>query len=417
MKSGYLSEYFSGVWTKTLTKVDATTHSNQHEIGDTDSDGTLLKKILGDQPRKGNNRLSARYIWLQDEQETISEQGFLSWYDTREKQAHRAPEWRLYYQTNTITEYMTEGDRLYVARQKDGSVLFIVVPSDSSLGNQVAWLFGLSDQASLDFAAREIDPDDDTSILDFLSRFILDEMGIEFEDPNANALDTIVERFGFKFPKTAEFSALARQTLPESDEAARDDPDSALMAWLNHEEALFRRLERKIVSRRLEEGFRTDDGMDVDEFIRYSLGVQNRRKSRMGHSFENHLKAIFDANELSYASQLITEKGKKPDFVFPGGPQYFDKTFSVDLLTMLAAKSTCKDRWPQVLPEAERIPQKHLVTLEPGISESQTQTMKASGVQLVVPSSLQVSYTNTQRSWLFAVSDFVDLVRTRQDFL
>ncbi len=134
----------------------------------------------------------------------------------------------------------------------------------------------------------------------------------------------------------------------------------------------------------------------------------------MGHSFENHLAAVFDAHALKYQTQKKTEKGKKPDFLFPGLEEYFDTGFDVGKLTMLAAKSTCKDRWPQVLPEAERLGQKHLVTLEPSISESQTETMRQSSVQLVVPGHIQESYTEHQRNWLWTLSDFVDLVKRRQ---
>ena len=42
---------------------------------------------------------------------------------------------------------------------------------------------------------------------------------------------------------------------------------------------------------------------------------------------------------------------------------------------MLAVKSTCKDRWRQILAEADRLPVKHLLTLEPGISVAQTDEM------------------------------------------
>ena len=57
---------------------------------------------------------------------------------------------------------------------------------------------------------------------------------------------------------------------------AEDDPDAALIAWLDHEEALFRRLERRVVSTRIEAGFMNEDGTDVDGFISFSLSVQNR---------------------------------------------------------------------------------------------------------------------------------------------
>ena len=66
------------------------------------------------------------------------------------------------------------------------------------------------------------------------------------------------------------------------------------------------------------------------------------------------------------------------------------------------------------MPEAERIPVKHLVTLELGISESQTNTMRDSGVQLVVPESLQRSYTKEQCKWLWNLSDFIAMVNERQ---
>ncbi|MFQ5564247.1 MAG: type II restriction endonuclease, partial [Parvularculaceae bacterium] len=81
------------------------------------------------------------------------------------------------------------------------------------------------------------------------------------------------------------------------------------------------------------------------------------------------------------------------------------------------AKSTCKDRWPQILPEAERIPDKHLVTLEPGISVPQTTMMKDSGVQLIVPGHIRDSYTDEQRDWLWSMRDFIRLVSDRQSQL
>ena len=38
--------------------------------------------------------------------------------------------------------------------------------------------------------------------LDFAARFILDEIGIEFEEPDAARLDTIIVPFGMEFPQT-----------------------------------------------------------------------------------------------------------------------------------------------------------------------------------------------------------------------
>lgn len=402
MKKGYLSEYFEGVGVKVLSEVDATAKSNQHEIGTTKA----MRHFLGE----GKTKFEVNYIWLGGEQESISDQDWATHYDTREGKP-RSAEYRFYYPSNSVTELMSAGDTLFLAMRKDRSILFIVVPEDSGLTSHLLWLFGIDEQPELQFTAQQFGKEND-SALDFAARFVLDEIGIEFEDPNANTLDTIIDRFGSTFPPTAEFSQLARLTLPEV--LAEDDPDAALLAWLDHEEAMFRRLEKKIVSERILEGFVQKGEVDVDAFIHYSLGVQNRRKSRMGHSLEHHLKAVFDACSIRYDAQVITEKGKKPDFIFPGQKEYKDTNFSVSLLTMLAAKSSCKDRWSQVLPEAERIPLKHLVTLELGISVAQTDTMAASNLQLIVPEKLQSSYSDSQRSWLLSLSDFVDLVSARQ---
>ena len=161
---------------------------------------------------------------------------------------------------------------------------------------------------------------DEEPQLDFAARFILDEIGIEFEDPDADKLDNIVEQYGTTFPKTADFSHLARLTLPEV--RAEDDPDAALVAWLSHEEGLFRRLERRIIAARLEKGFDDDNGTSVDAFIRFSLNFQTRRNLRMGYSLANHLEAVFSTYNIAYARGAVTENNHRPDFLFPSVEAY-----------------------------------------------------------------------------------------------
>lgn len=402
MNKGHLSEYFEGVAVKRLSKVDANPRvSNQHEIGTTRE----MRQFLGENHQQ---KFDANYIWLGDEQEGFSCLDFATHYDTRLNKPDRSPEWRLYYSSNAVTDLMQEGDTLFLAKRHEGTLLFIIVPADSTIESQLLWLFGFDSQPSLKFSAQTYDGDND-STLDFAARFVLDELGIEFEDPNANSLDSIIERFGLGFPKTHEFSALARLTLPEV--SAEISPDGALMAWLDHEEAMFRRLERRIVSARIEQGFVHDGGVDVDGFLSFSLSVQNRRKSRMGQSFEHHLAAVFDAQNVCYAKGGKTERNNKPDFLFPSQEAYSNVTFPEQRLTMLAAKSVCKERWRQILPEADRIMAKHLVTLEPGISAAQTDQMMAHAVQLIVPQSLQASYTSDQSEWLWSLDRFVQHVK------
>lgn len=403
MKRGQLADYFAGVGVKRLSAVDANPgRSNQHEIGTTRE---MRKDFLGETQQE---KFRAIYVWLGEDQDGFTAEGGATHYDARSRNPDRAAEWRLYYPPNPVTETMQEGDTLFLAKDSGGVLWFIVTPAGSTSEQQLFWLFGVRPEGR-SFVSREVS--DDEPQLDFAARFILDELGIEFEEPEADKIDSIIERFGTSFPTTAEFSQLARLTLPEV--SAEDDPDAALIAWLDHEEAMFRRLERRIVAERLEQGFVTTDGTDVDGFISFSLGVQNRRKARMGHSLENHIAAVFDCFGLSYERGATTELGQKPDFLFPGAAVYMAAPAGDARLLMLGAKSTCKDRWRQVLAEAAKIPNKHLLTLEPGITEPQTSQMEAANLQLVVPAAIHNTYSQGQKAWLWSLGQFIAAAHAR----
>lgn len=153
---------------------------------------------------------------------------------------------------------------------------------------------------------------------------------------------------------------------------------------------------------------------DVDEFISFSLSVQNRRKSRVGHAFENHIERILQDHHVKLERGARTEGKKKPDFLFPGTSAYSDPEFNNDNLRILGAKTTCKDRWRQVLSEADRIKRKHLITLQPSISEDQLNEMKENNLQLVVPMPLHPTFTEVQREWLYSFKNFISEVKACQ---
>ncbi len=413
IRRGLLSHHFDGVAVKRLAEVDANPDSsNQHEV----TGSQPLVRILGrddrKRPRGGEDgRFPATYIWMESEQEALSEEGWLSWYDSRRNDPKRSAEWRLYYQSNPVTEMMKPGDILFLARTSSDHLLFIVTPDGGTIRNQLLWLFGLDDQIGLEFESQEIGRDNDAE-LDFAARYILDELGIEPEEPEADRLDSLIEKFGLKFPSTSVLSGLARNSLPGVD--PRDAPDEALVLWMEREEQLFRRLERRIVAERIMEGFVAGDVVDVDGFLGFSLSVQNRRKSRAGAALENHMAAILDVHGISYARGVETENRNRPDFLFPSQDAYRDETYPSERLTMLGAKSTLKDRWRQVLSEAVRIERKHLLTLAPGISENQTDEMRAKLLQLVVPRRLHETYRPAQQAWLMDIAGFLGLVAARQ---
>ncbi|MGR9127885.1 type II restriction endonuclease [Rhizobium leguminosarum] len=402
MRRGLLSDYFDGVAVKRLSAVEADIlRSNQHEF----NSSKQLKSLLGTPDRV---QYQAIFIWIGGEQEALSEEGFLTWYQSR-KPPRR--EHRLYFPTNAVCEAAIAGDVLFIARRTDNTLMAIIVPGGSTIQNQLLWLFGLEEQPALQFESLEINKGNAPE-LDFTARYILDELGIEVEEPEADRLDILIGRFGPVFPPTRILSELARSSLPQV--SAADDPDAALMAWIDREEQLFRRLERYVVADRIKNGFHSDEGTDVDGFMGFSKSVQSRRMKRAGLALEHHLEAVFSAHQVRFDRDVETENRSKPDFLFPGKEEYRDPTFAAARLTMLGSKSKLKDRWHPVLSEAERIREKHLLTLEPSISENQTDDMRAKQLQLVLPLSLQSTYRESQRGWLMTLGSFVKLVKERQ---
>lgn len=141
----------------------------------------------------------------------------------------------------------------------------------------------------------------------------------------------------------------------------------------------------------------------------------NRRKSRAGKSLEHHLACIFDASGIIYEEQVITEENKRPDFVFPNGECYRNLLFPADKLIMLGAKTTCKDRWRQIINEANRIDHKHLFTLQQGISKNQLKEMTDEKVTLVVPRNYKNSFPKEYQKEILDLNTFISMVREKQN--
>lgn len=154
---------------------------------------------------------------------------------------------------------------------------------------------------------------------------------------------------------------------------------------------------------------------NCQSLVEFSNSILNRRKSRAGKSLEHHLADIFTQNSLLFEEQVITEEKKKPDFVFPSGECYHNMAFPGDLLTVLGAKTTCKDRWRQVLNEADRVDDKFLFTLQQGVSSNQLKEMQDYHLHLVVPRKYLTCFPKEYRSGIFDLSSFIGMVKERQE--
>lgn len=229
-----------------------------------------------------------------------------------------------------------------------------------------------------------------------------------------NAIKKYIDSLTVDFPSTVEMALAARkihEQVYDHSEEILTNPDKKLLGWTTTEYALFRSLELCRYGMIVKNGFN-----DFDTFLSTANEVLNRRKSRAGKSLEHHLSEIFTRNSLKFDEQATTENRKKPDFLFPSSALYHQTTFPTEKLITLAAKTTCKDRWRQILNEADRLKNstKFLCTLQQGISTEQINEMETEKVQLVVPNPYIKTYPAEKQSNIWTISKFIDYVKEKE---
>lgn len=261
---------------------------------------------------------------------------------------------------------------------------------------------------------------DQENIEDFIAHFSLSitkkNQLINFSETPEERLDSEMRRYVdtiIDFPDTVSMSATAREIVNQvyhySIAQIASNSDTIIKKWVDSEYQLFCLIENKIHTDRCRTPFDS-----LNELIAFSSSILNRRKSRAGKSLEHHLASIFDANQLRYEAQVITEGNKKPDFIFPDGESYHNILFPADKLVFLGSKTTCKDRWRQVLNEADRIEDKHLFTLQQGVSANQLEEMRNEHLTLVVPRENISAFHPNYRNNIMSLGTFIEMVKEKQ---
>jgi hypothetical protein len=406
MKFGYLSQVFTTFAWKQLTSVEVDPMaSNGHEF----NSSSKIREILGTTARKckSGTGIPTRFFYLSDEDEEATEaSASMSWYDSRANHATRN-EWRLYYTDNAVIGRegrARAGDCLIIAFTPDNKEATVLVAKlGSTCESQLLWLFGINFSEQR-FTTAQVKAG---QVVDMTRARILEAAGVVIPASDDLLLGRMLKLFDNDFPSSAVFGAFVRNEL--TGVRAEEGADSAIIDWMEHEEFAYRVLEKFFVKERLNQGFN-----NVEEFMGFSLSVHNRRKSRAGRAFENHLGEVFRAHGLTFERSVTVEDKGKPDFIFPSATQYFDNSFPVELLTLLGAKTSCKDRWRQILVESSRVKDKHLVTLEPAISTGQLEQMRRYNLQVVIPASLHATYPNHERAKLWDIATFITAVSEKQ---
>ena len=340
--------------------------------------------ILFDEPgEKGQNKEKWVKVKWQDDFET----------DTR----------FIYYGQGTRNEYrITNFGRGFPFLKPEYTGALFIFVQDSSDDYQ-GFVLNTEDEINQFLDAFGISPTETNRLID--THLVAPELHEKLE------FDKFISELEVDFPSSELMSAAARRiqdTVFDHQEFICTNPDRKLLDWTEVEYRLFRALEYARYGEMITRGFST-----VEDFIATANQVLNRRKSRAGKSLEHHLAAIFDGNSITYQSQAVTEGNKKPDFLFPSQAAYHDAAFPTDRLISLAAKTTCKDRWRQVINEADRLRgrRKFLCTLQQGISAAQMDEMESEQVVLVVPKPYIQTYPKNRQERIWTVGKFVQFVK------
>jgi hypothetical protein len=411
MKWADLYAVFRGVAWKKLSahEVDPTV-SHGHEFQGVHG----LKALLGSEDR----RYTVTYMILKDDTDDIeSIRSEAKWYDARANQPHRAPEWRLYYPVDVwqIQGRMQSGDLMVMALTRTGELVVMLAAEGSTREAQLRLLFSIKSLETGYLTVRRLEQSES---LGFVAASILEELGFANPEPPREGDSELVQGLAadlarsnpISLPAGEQVSALIRASVPSI--AIIDDPDGTLVRWIEAEEALFRAWEDQRIARRLQEGFIDEHGKpDVQGYREFSMSLRQSRVSRAGGALEQHFGAILAAHKIRHQAKPSLDGGERPDFLFPGRPEYDDLAYPAERLRMLGAKFTAKDRWRQILNEAKRIRRKHLLTLEAPISSNQLALMRAAELQLVIPAPIQFDYPKEARSQLQSVTQFLAEVR------
>lgn len=365
---------------KLLSSVEVSENaSHQHEFH-----AGALRKALAFPEAKTTGELEITYL-LRAGNEPLTETCRYSLYDSRDGKP-RPPEYRLYFTSSDLQEIAAIGDILIVVRPDESTDLrALILPPESELGRAVARTLAtsgthISDHfRQLEAVIRASDLSDILSATrdrasvpdapEYLSR--IDQA---FVDP------ALTSR---KLPSGREMAAAAARMI-EGLRSRALTPDEQIQWSLEAETTLFHHLEERLGQRLL------DDlaAKGPITFAETALLVMKRlqsRKSRRGQSLQNHFATVLDANRIPYGPQCRTEGKETPDFVIPGCSQYKDSKFPGARLRMVACKSTIKDRWRQVLPEAARIPRKYLLTLDTELTDGGIEAMTAAELRIFLP--------------------------------
>lgn len=336
-----------------------------------------------------------------------TQSGSLVWYDTRST-ADRRAEWRAFLKPSVLWDWAEADDVLIIFLCADGSAIVIVLPAHGEASDQFIDCLNLSAPrsgtgGSLGDASAPLS----SQGADLLSAVTGVQVGSPSPDFAERATDAcrkiakcdLAALLELRREKTATVAKIARELAQPAPSA---DADEIFVAWAEAEEELYYLAEearfRPIL---LERSFDS-----VADFLRAAMVPIQSRRARAGLSLEHHFRALLGLRGIPCAeSGAQTEPGSTPDVLLPSKDAYDNPAFPSGHLRIVAIKRTCKDRWRQVLKEADRVDAKHLLTMDPKITERQAKAMKGEKLQVVIPRPVSERYSLTLQPFFLSLEE------------
>lgn len=332
-------------------------------------------------PKRGRNAEHEVEITWQDDRITRSR---IKWYGDKTRREYR------------LTRFGR--DFQWLAADKVGDLLVLVPRTHDQFA---AYVLDLDEDIEEIQAALGVEP---------FERWGVYQQGAPRIETENQCLDREFREFAgplADFPDGATFSTAARRILEAClQNFRRLSPDDLLTKSVETEYKLFQIVERQVCQAEVTRLFRS-----IDDFLRTAARIMNRRKARAGRSLENHVEYLLGQAGIPHTMRPRIDG--KPDIVIPSEDAYNDPAYPADRLFIIGVKTTCKDRWRQVLNEGRRVPQKHILTIQQGISANQLQEMHTANVSLVVPASLHRDYPPEHEITLLNIEQFIAAVRDR----
>ena len=306
-----------------------------------------------------------------------------------------------WYGTGTRSEYRITRFGRGFPWLSDGNIgnLLVLIPHKLDLLH--AYVLGAEDDFSEIQAALGVE---------VLSSWTFYERGVTAEESEDECLNrhfwSLVESL-HELPEGRVLSSVAAESIlacaPGFGSAT---PDEQIVRLMKGEYRLYKLVEQRHYFHQIQHVFSS-----IEDFITTANSILNSRKSRAGRSLENHVESVLKKAQVPFEMRQLVDD-TRPDIVVPGKAAYEDPSFDADKVFVVGVKTTCKDRWRQVTQEAPRIPHKHIITLQEGISEKQIDEMRRAKVSLIVPESLHSKYPASRRNELMTLEQFITKIKT-----